>query len=164
MVTTMRRYFTNLPPGRSLTSRPGRHFPDQGFTLLELIIVITVIGILATIAIPNLRQTPIRANEAVLKTNLHTLRQVLDMHAGDKGFYPSSLDALVEEQYLRAVPLDPMTNDREWGLEFEDASDDFDDFELAETDLEEGAGEPGIIDVYSLSEESSLDGTPYSEW
>ncbi len=137
---------------------------EQGFTLLELIVVVTVIGILATIAIPNLLQTPIRANEAVLKTNLHTLRQVIDMHVGDKGFYPPSLDVLVEEGYLRSVPLDPMTGEREWGTEVEEVGDDFEDFEPAETDLEEGGGEPGIIDVFSLSEDVSLDGTPYSEW
>ena len=137
---------------------------SQGFTLIELIVVLAVIGILATLAMPNLRDGPRRANEAVLKTNLHTLRQVIDMHHGDKGFYPPSLDLLVEDGYLREVPLDPITNEYEWGLEFEQADDDFEDFEPAETDLEEGAVEPGIVDVFSLSEGTSLDGTPYSEW
>ncbi len=138
--------------------RTARH---DGFTLLELIIVVTVIGILATIALPNLLQTPTRANEAVLKTNLRTLRQVLDQYNGDKGYYPPSLEALVEEGYLRDVPLDPITGLAEWGVEYDDA--EVDEFEPAETDLPEG-GEPGIIDVYSLSEDVSLDGTPYSEW
>ncbi len=124
--------------------------------------MVTVIGILAAIAMPNLIQTPIRANEAVLKTNLHTLRQVIDMHVGDKGFYPPSLDVLVDEGYLRTVPFDPMTGESEWGVEYEEAETE--DFEAAETDLLEGGSEPGIVDVYSLSEDVSLDGTPYSEW
>ncbi len=136
----------------------------QGFTLIELIIVITVIGILATMALPNLRNSPIRANEAVLKNNLHTLRQVIDMHLGDKGFYPPSLEALVEEGYLRDVPYDPIYKAPEWGLEYEAAEENFEDFEPAETDLMDGGAEPGVIDVYSLSEETSLDGVPYSEW
>ncbi len=129
-----------------------------------MIVVVTVIGILSTMALPNLLNTPKRANEAVLKTNLRTLRQVIDQHNGDKGFFPPSLEALVEEGYLRDVPLDPITNEATWGLEYDQGGDEFDDgFVPAETDLPEG-GEPGIIDVYSLSEAISLDGTPYAEW
>ena len=132
-----------------------------GFSLLELIIVVSVIGVLATIALPNLLQTPTRANEAVLKTNLRTLREVIDQHNGDKGYFPASLEVLVEEGYLRDVPFDPIYGEAEWGLEYDDAG--IEEFEPAETDLPEG-GEPGIIDVYSLSDKESLDGTPYSEW
>ena len=133
---------------------------QQGFTLLELIIVVTMIGILAAIALPNLAQMPIRSKEAVLKTNLRTIRQALDQYNGDLGFYPESLELLVDEEYLRSVPIDPITGDFEWELVFE-TDDDFS--ELPETELEEGGG-PGIIDVFSLSEDLALNGTPYNEW
>ena len=143
----------------------GRH-RQSGFTLLELIVVIAVIGVLAAIALPNLVQTPRRAREAVLKTNLHTLREVIDQHYGDKGFYPPDLEALVDEGYLREVPMDPMYGEPEWGVVFEDEAglDDLDDpGSIAwDVDLEVEGG--GIIDVYSLSEDLSLDGEPYAEW
>ncbi len=147
--------------GRAEWSRTGHRRNEQGFTLLELIIVITVIGVLATIALPNLLNTPRRADEAVLKTNLRTLREVIDQHNGDKGYFPPSLEALVEEGYLRDVPYDPIYEAAEWGIEYEEVG--LEEFEPAETDLPEG-GEPGIIDVYSLAPEESLDGGPYSEW
>ena len=89
----------------------------SGFTLFELMIVIAVIGILATIALPNLRNVPRRANEAALATNLRTMRDVIDQHLGDKGHYPPSLEALVSEGYLRAIPIDPLTDsDSTWVL------------------------------------------------
>ena len=86
---------------------------QSGFTLLELIIVIAIIGILATIAMPALKNVPIRAKESVLKTNLRTLRDMIDQHYGDKGKYPTSLQALVDEGYVRKLPVDPMTKSSE---------------------------------------------------
>lgn len=139
-------------------SREGRR-RTAGFTLLELIVVIAVIGILAAIAMPALKNVPRRATESVLKNNLRTMRDVIDQYMGDKGNYPPSLEALVDEGYLRKVPNDPITKSNDtWLLVFEEPSDE-----------ESGGGSddeaaPGIIDVHSGSELLSLDGTPYSEW
>ena len=142
---------------RGAAGRRGR----EGFTLLELIIVIAVIGILAAIAMPNLRNLPRRAREAVLKTDLHTMRDVIDQHLGDKGFYPASLEALVEAGYLRKIPRDPFTQSSEtWVVVYEEIDPEN---PPAETDLGE-EGLPGIIDVFSGSDLLSLDGEPYSSW
>ena len=138
-------------------SRRGR----RGFTLLELIIVVAIIGILAAIAMPALKDMPRRAAESVLKTNLRTLREVIDQYYGDKGHYPETLDALVEERYLRAIPIDPITKRVDsWQLVYEEADTDK---PPAETDVPEGGG-PGIIDVKSGSTAMSLAGSPYAEW
>ncbi len=134
---------------------------QQGFTLLELIVVVTVIGILATIVLPALKNVPTRAQEAVLMTDLVTFRDVIDQYYADKGNYPPTLDALVEDGYLRAMPMDPITKATDsWVPVYEE----FDGDEIpAETDLPED-GQPGIIDVKSGSDRTSLDGTAYADW
>ena len=142
------------------TARRAATRRQDGFTIIELIIVIALIGILAAMVMPNLKDQPTRAKEAVLKTNLRTMRDVLDQYKGDKGHYPSSLDTLVEEGYLREVPVDPIAKTQEWELVYEEQS-----FEEPgpETDQAED-GQPGIYDLHSTSDRLSLDGTPYSEW
>jgi general secretion pathway protein G len=133
---------------------------QSGFTLLELIIVIAIIGILATIAMPALKNVPIRAKESVLKTNLRTLRDMIDQHYGDKGKYPTSLQSLVEEGYVRKLPVDPMTKSTETWVPVYEENDP--DHPQAETDSDPAS--PGIVDVHSGAPGNSLDGIPYKDW
>jgi len=134
---------------------------ETGFTLVELIIVIAIIGILAAIAIPSFKPAPDKAREAVLKTDLHTMREALDQYFADKARYPESLDTLVEEGYLRAVPVDPFTQSSStWRLIYANESGKQDDL----TPEEEAAAAPGIFDVKSGASKRGLDGTDVSDW
>jgi len=138
--------------GRIRARRGGR-----GFTLIELIIVIALIGILATLVIPNLRQTPLRAKEAVLQTDLHTLRDILDQFHADRGHYPEELKDLVDKGYVRSIPKDPFTNSSDsWELIYADEAGQEGDITGEET--------RGIYDVKSGSAGVGLNGTAYSEW
>jgi general secretion pathway protein G len=142
-------------------ARPCR--AQQGFTLLEMIIVVAIIGILAAIAMPKLKDMPMRANEVVLKNNLRTLRDVLDQYYGDKGHYPQSLEILVKEGYLRAIPVDPITkSSNTWVLVREET--DADHPPEGESGDDSGDNAPGIVDIHSGSPKTSFAGTPYAEW
>ena len=133
---------------------------SAGFTLLELLVVMTIIGILAAVAIPALRDSPQRAREAALKENLFTMRSTIDQFHGDKGYYPPELATLVSEGYLRQIPVDPMTKSRDtWVVSYEE----LDPASEAESSTEEIAT-PGVVDVHSGSTGKALDGTAYKDW
>ena len=126
---------------------------QSGFTLIELIIVMTIIGILATLAIPYFAAAIKHAREAVLKEDLQTMRMAIDSYTMDKQKAPQSLDDLVQEGYLKAIPEDPMTHAKDtWVTDTSDAM-----YSIDQTD-------PGINDVHSGSEESGSDGQPYTSW
>ena len=124
----------------------------DGWTLIELTIVISLISILAAIALVGYRNALTRAREAVLQEDLFRMREAIDQHYADRGAYPASLDELVAAGYLRAVPEDPFTS----------ASDSW-QTEAAEFDPANPFAQ-GIYDVRSGSEGTALDGTPYNEW
>jgi len=127
----------------------------KGFTLVEIIIVLTLIGILVAIVVPIYRSSVVRAREAVLKENLFQIRDAISKYYTDKQKYPASLDDLVTDKYLSKIPIDPMNNTRQWELvHFEPVEQEDFDPEIAE----------GIIDVKSRSDRLALDGTAYADW
>jgi general secretion pathway protein G len=120
----------------------------------------TIIGILAAIAVPALRDSPQRAREATLKEHLSTRRSVIDQYHGDKGSYPPDLATLVSAGYIRKVPIDPMTKSADtWVTVMEEAPSGTDTSGPTDTSVT-----PGITDVHSGSNGKSLDGTPYKDW
>ena len=131
---------------------PGGRPRGDGFTLIELMVVLTIVAILVSIALPIADSAILRAREAVLKSNLHTLRTLIDHYTADKRKAPQTLDDLVTAGYLRALPKDPITNDTDWEIVMEETSMFPDQLEL------------GIYDVRSSSEAVSSEGTPYSTW
>jgi general secretion pathway protein G len=125
----------------------------RGYTLIELVIVMAIISILVSIAVPLYQKSLLRTKESLLKNNLFTLRTVIDEYTFDKKKAPQTLEDLVNEGYLRAVPVDPITgNNQSWRLVMEDA--------LSMVDQTQ----PGIFDVRSGSDLKSLEGTAYSDW
>ncbi len=130
-----------------------RHRTQSGFTLIELMIVMAIIGILATMAIPSFVVAVKHAREAVLKEDLQTMRAAIDSYTMDKQKAPQSLDDLIQDGYLKTIPEDPMTHSKDtWVTDSSDAM-----YSLDET-------EPGINDVHSGSDAIGSDGQPYSSW
>ena len=132
-----------LPPA-------SRRLPT-GFTLLELMIVITIIIILAAVVLPQYQKTILSTREAVLREDLVKLRTLLDQYAADKQKMPQSLDDLVSGGYLRELPKDPITGQADWSV-------------VTGEDPNSTSGESGVTDVHSASGDTSSEGTPYSQW
>jgi len=126
---------------------------SRGFTLIELMIVMTVISILMSVAVPMYTKALTRSKETILRQNLFTMRTVIDEYTYDKGKAPQTLEDLVQAGYLRKIPIDPISGtDQGWRIIMEDASNSV------------NQAEPGIFDVRSGTDKVSLEGTPYSEW
>jgi general secretion pathway protein G len=129
--------------------RSGR---SRGFTLIEMLIVISLILILVSIAVPIYNRSILRAKEAVLRQDLFTMRQVISQYTLDKQKAPQSLDDLISAGYMKILPSDPFTGTPNWAVDQEDS--------LMAVDQEE----PGIVDVHSASNATASDGTAYSSW
>jgi general secretion pathway protein G len=147
----------NSAPHEQLAAAPAfargkRRNRAGGWTLLELMIVISMIMILMAVAVPIYNQSIVQARESVLRSNLSTLRKVIDQYTLDKQKAPQSLDDLVTAGYLRQVPLDPMTKQPNWEVKEEDVT------------MAVDQQDPGIDDVHSSSNGIASDGTTYSTW
>jgi general secretion pathway protein G len=119
---------------------------DRGFTLLELMSIVTIVGILVTLAVPSYQQSVVKAREAVLTRDLFTIRDLLDQHRADKGKYPDSLKDLVTVGYLKAIPMDPFTRSTStWQEIYEET-------------------EGGVFDIHSGSDLVGTNGVPYNQW
>jgi general secretion pathway protein G len=130
---------------KSAEKRRLRQDGSRGFTLMEMLLVLAIVGILASIVAPSVMSALTRAREAALQQDLKTIRKLIDDYYGDKGVFPPSLQALVDQGYLRAMPPDPVNgNKASW--------------------RSVPAKEGGVSDVRSLSAERGQNGVPYSEW
>lgn len=128
---------------------------NRGFTLLEILIVFTLIGILVGLGLPQYKTATKRAREAVLKENLFQIRKLIDQYYADKEKYPTSLQTLVDEDYVRYIPIDPITKSLGTWVEIQEIPSDDElllDFQ------------PGVVDVRSGSDQKALDGTLYNTW
>ena len=122
-----------------------------GFTLLELMIVISILIILVSVALPQYQKTTMHARETILRHDLVTMRKLIDEYSADKGKLPQSLDDLVSAGYMREIPKDPITDNKDWTIETGD-------------DPYSTESSSGVTNVHSSASEVSTDGTPYSEW
>jgi len=123
----------------------------RGFTLIEVMIVVAIVGLLASLAQPMFKNAVMKAREASLKEDLFNMRSAIDQFWANNGRYPDSLDELVQKEYMRAIPKDPITRTADWNVEYYGGD-------------ENGEGAGGIVDVHSTSDEVGLNGVSYSEW
>jgi general secretion pathway protein G len=129
----------------------NRPLKERGFTLLELVMVMTIIVILAAVGVASYQQIQLKARETILKENLSTMRKLIDQYAADKEELPQALEDLVSAGYMREVPIDPMTGEANWSVEMGE-------------DTVSRTGGQGVVDVRSSAEGAGSDGKPYSEY
>jgi general secretion pathway protein G len=134
------------------TGQPGAPCRERGFTLIELMIVMLIMSILIGMAAIAYDKTVLHAREAVLKQDLQTMRQAIDNYTLDKQQAPQSLEDLVESHYLREIPIDPVSHQKDWVTHFGD------------TVLSPEQTGTGMDDVHSGSDATGSDGTPYNTW
>jgi general secretion pathway protein G len=152
MTTTDRRLPTTAPINHPFTRSPD-HQIQRGFTLIELLVVLTLITTLSAIGMAQYSRSITYAREATLKEDLFRMRDAIDQYYADKNQYPTTIDALVSEGYLRKIPEDPFTKSASsWQTV------------PAEPDPSNPSAEVGIYDIKSGAEQTALDGRPYSEW
>ena len=126
---------------------------NQGFSLIELLVVVAIIGIIVTVAVGQYHRSIQKAREAVLREDLYIMRQAINFYFADKQEWPADLQSLVEESYIREIPVDPITGSADtWMTEF------------ASSDERDISTSPGIADVRSGADGVGMDGTSYSEW
>lgn len=121
---------------------------QSGFTIMELLVVLLLIALLASVVTPIVSKSIVRAKEATLKENLFVMRKALDDYFADNARYPEQLEILVEQRYLRFIPVDPLLDKNEWNLTYTETED----------------ASPGIIDIHSQSNQQASDGSNYNDW
>jgi general secretion pathway protein G len=131
----------------------SRSASAAGFTLIEVLVVVSLVVLLASVGMNQYRNSVQYAREAVLKEDLFRMRDAIDQYHVDKGKYPQSLEDLVTDGYLREVPVDPITRSADTWQTVN-----------AEPDPQNPSAEPGVYDVKSGSDATALDGTPYADW
>jgi len=137
--------------GMSIAATRRRRY--AGFTLIEVMVVMALIVTLASIGLTLYGNSVTRAKESVLKEDLFRMRDAIDQYYADKGKYPATLQDLVSDKYLRAIPADPFTNSADTWHEIP-----------SEPDPQNPTAQPGVYDVRSGSDQTALDGTKYSDW
>jgi len=136
-----------------LARLPNHQILERGFTIIELMVVMSLIIILSAMALVQYRQSIIRSREAVLKDDLFKMRDAIDQYYADKNQYPATIEALATDGYLRAIPKDPFTESTSSWQPV-----------AAQPDPQRPTAEPGVYDVKSGSDGTSLDGSPYADW